>query len=69
MERRGGSRFEEVTVKLNKKYFRLINAVCGGDPKKINKLLRYLISEALKDKSTDELIRVVESRRSRKQQQ
>ena len=65
-KKRGGNRFEEITIKLNKKYYRLINAVCGGDPKKVNKLIRYLISEALSSKSTDELIKVVESRRRRK---
>ncbi len=68
-KKRGGNRFEEITIKLNKKYYRLINAVCGGDPKKVNKLIRYLISEALSSKSTDELIKVVESRRRRKAQE
>ncbi|BAT71084.1 hypothetical protein TST_0275 [Thermosulfidibacter takaii ABI70S6] len=63
------SRFEEVTVKISKKDFKLINAVCGGDERKINKLIRYLISESLKNKTTDELLKVVEpSRRRRKQE-
>ena len=69
MEKRGGPRYEELTIKINKKYFRLINAVCGGDPKKINKLVRYLIAEALKEKSTDELIKVVESSRRKKKEE
>ncbi len=65
MQEKRGSRFEEVTIKLNKRYYRLINAVCGGDPKKVGKLLRYLIAESLKNKSTDELLKIVEPRRKK----
>ncbi len=67
MEQPKRSRYEEVTVKLNKRQFKLINAVCGGDERKINKLIRYLITEALKEKSTDELLKVVEPPRKKKE--
>ena len=69
MEQAKRTRFEELTVKLNKKHFKLINAVCGGDERKINKLIRYLISEALKEKSTDDLLKVVEPPRRRKKEE
>ena len=54
--RRGGPRFEEVCLKLEKKHFRIINAVCGGDQRKISKVVRSLIAEALKDKQISDLI-------------
>ncbi len=61
MAEKRGSRFEELTIKINKKYYRLINAVCGGDPRKVNKLVRHLLTEALMNKSTDELLKIVET--------
>ena len=59
--KRGGPRFEEITIKLDKKYFRVINAVCGGDQRKINRLIRRLIAEALSGKQMEELIKLAES--------
>lgn len=58
MERKrgGGVKFEELTIKLDSKLYRLINAVCGGDPKKVNRLIRIIISESLSNKSTEELL-------------
>ena len=60
-KKRGGPRFEEITIKLDKKYFRVINAVCGGDQRKINRLIRRLIAESLNGKQMDELIKLAES--------
>ena len=54
--KRGGPRFEEVCIKLDKKHFRVINAVCGGDQKKIGRVIRSLLAEALKDKQISDLL-------------
>ncbi len=61
MAKRGGPRFEEVTIKIDRKIFRLINAVCGGDQKKINRLIRKLLLEAISNKQMDELIQMAET--------
>ena len=54
--KRGGPRFEEVCIKLDKKHFRIINAVCGGDQRKIGRVVRSLLAEALKDKQIADLL-------------
>lgn len=56
--KRGGARFEELTIKLDKKLFRTINAICEGDPKKINRMIRRLIAEGLQGKSLEELLKL-----------
>ena len=60
MAKRGGPRFEEVTIKLDKKIFKLLNAVSGGDSKKLNRLIRRLIIESLSTKQMEELIQMAE---------
>ncbi|GEM_PF-1055994 len=61
MAKRGGPRFEELTIKIDKKIFRVINAVCGGDQRKINRLIRKLLIEAISNKQMDELIQMAET--------
>ncbi len=56
--KRGGARFEEVSLKLEKKHYRVINAVCGGDQRKIGRLIRFLVAEALKDKQISDLMQL-----------
>ena len=57
MERkRGGARFEEVCLKLEKKHYRVINAVCGGDQRKIGRVIRALVAEAIKGKQVSDLM-------------
>jgi len=58
--KRGGARFEELNIKLDRKLFRTINAICEGDPKKINRMIRRLIAESLEGKSIETLIKMAE---------
>ncbi len=71
MERkRGGARFEEVCLKLEKKHYRVINAVCGGDQRKIGRVIRALVSEAIKGKQVNDLMELAGTtpRRRRKEE-
>ncbi len=54
--RGGGIKFEEITIKLDSKIYRLLNAVCGGDINKVNRVIRALLTESLREKSTEELL-------------
>lgn len=70
MERkRGGARFEDICMKLEKKHHRLINAVCGGDQRKVGRVIRALVGEALKDKSVDELMKLAGTTGRRKREE
>ncbi|MGB9667772.1 MAG: hypothetical protein ACPLSJ_01565 [Thermosulfidibacteraceae bacterium] len=55
-KRGGGIKFEEITIKLDSKIYRLLNAVCGGDLNKVNKVIRALLAESLRERSTEELL-------------
>ncbi len=67
--RRGGARFEEVCIKLEKKHYRVINAVCGGDQRKIGRVIRSLVAEALKDKQVSDLLQLAGTTPRRKKQE
>jgi len=70
MERkRGGARFEEVCLKLEKKHYRVINAVCGGDQRKIGRVIRALVAEALKDKQVSDLIELAGTAQRRRKKE
>jgi len=67
--RRGGARFEEVCIKLDKKHYRVINAVCGGDQRKIGRVIRFLVAEALKDKQVSDLLQLAGTTPRKKKQE